>query len=213
MEAGSVADLLLLFSLTTIPPFGAVPSRATVAVDVVPPTRVAGSSVIEAMYAGLIVSDAAWVTVPTVATMIAVVGFVTTAVCTVKVAVDAPPGILTVPGMPAALLLFDNVAVKPLGGATPLNVNVPVEDAPPPTTDGFRVIDINSAGLTVRNAVWGDCPLRVAVTTAYAGAVTGIVGIWKVTVDWPAGIVTAPGGITALLLLPTLTTSPPVGAT
>jgi hypothetical protein len=77
------------------------------------------------------------------AEIVAEVEMRTTDVLTVKVALVAPAGTVTVEGTRAAAVLsLESVTCEPPGGAGPLNVTVPVEDcAPPVTLVGFRVIE------------------------------------------------------------------------
>ena len=59
--AGTVAAELLLERVTTAPPAGAALPRVTVAVEPVPPVRLAGFSDIEKSVAGLMVRVAVWI--------------------------------------------------------------------------------------------------------------------------------------------------------
>jgi hypothetical protein len=82
----------------------------------------------------------------------------TTDVLTVKVALVAPGGTVTLEGTLAAPLSLARVICAPPAGAGPLKVTVPVEDCAPPTTMvGFRVREESvgsgaAAGVTVRVA-------------------------------------------------------------
>jgi len=64
----------------------------------------------------------------------------TTDVLTLKVALLAPAGTITLEGTLAAPLLLESMTCAPPAGAGPLNVTAPVEDcAPPITLVGFSV--------------------------------------------------------------------------
>lgn len=88
--------------------------------------------------------------------MVAEVATTTIDVPTVKVALVAPAGTVTVAGTLAAALSLARATWAPLVGAGPLNVTVPLEDSTPPTTlAGFRVRDARigrGAGFIVRVA-------------------------------------------------------------
>jgi hypothetical protein len=84
----------------------------------------------------------------------------TTDVLTVKVALVAPAGTVTLEGALAApVLLLESLTCAPPAGAGPLKVTVPVEDCPPPMTlVGLRVKEYREgtgggAGVTVSGAV------------------------------------------------------------
>jgi len=88
---------------------------------------------------------------------VAVVEAVTLLVLTMKVALLAPAGTVTLGSTLAAPLLLVSITCAPPVGAGPLNVTVPVEDcAPPVTLVGFSVSEDKvggACGSTVREAV------------------------------------------------------------
>ena len=88
--------------------------------------------------------------------MVTEVEMATVLVVTVKVALVAPAGTVTLAGTVAtAVLLLDSVTTAPPLGAAPLRVTVPCEELPPVTLLGFSVSeDRVTAGETVSVAVW-----------------------------------------------------------
>ncbi len=100
-------------------------------------------------------------------------------VFTVKVALVAPAGTVTLEGTLAAPLLLDSRTCAPPAGAGPLSVTVPVEDPKPPTTlVGFSVSEDTvgrGGGVTVRVIVvvfvkLPDEPVMVTVTVPVVAA-------------------------------------------
>ena len=75
---------------------------------------------------------------------------------TVKVALVAPAGTVTVKTVEHAPLLSESATTAPPAGAGPFSVTVPIESptsGPPTTLVGFRVSDTRTAGSTVSEAV------------------------------------------------------------
>jgi hypothetical protein len=89
------------------------------------------------------------------AVMVAEVEKRTADVLTVKEALVAPAGTVTLEGTWAAELLLESATCAPPAGAGELRVTVPVEDwKPPKTLVGFRVseVSVGGGGVTVRDA-------------------------------------------------------------
>src|SRR5437899_12551771 len=83
-----------------------------------------------------------------------VVGFDTTLVETVKVAVLAPAATRTLAGtVAAAVLLLERVTVAPPVGAAPLSVTVPVDVLPPMTVVGLRLRLLSAGAVAARTVV------------------------------------------------------------
>jgi hypothetical protein len=129
-----------------------------------------------------------------------------------KLALVEPAAMVTVEGTCAAdVLLLESWTSAPPVGAGPVNVTVPVELFPPTTDDGLRVIEDRVGGLTVRLALRvmpyvPEIATEVLVRTADVETV-------KVAVVDPAETATLTGTrATAVLLLSSATTAPPLGA-
>jgi hypothetical protein len=77
------------------------------------------------------------VTTPSTAETVAAVAAVTGVVVTVKLALVAPPGTVTLTGTPAAGLLLARATTTPPEGAAAVKLAVPVEEVGPTTLAGF----------------------------------------------------------------------------
>src|SRR5579864_2894288 len=144
--------------------------------------------------------------------MVEVVWLATPLVIMVKVALRAPPAMVTLAGSrAAAVLLLDSVTTAPAGGAAPFNVTVPVELLPPTTDAGVLVTDDRAAAFTVNVAVLATPYVAVMMEEVLA-ATPSVVTVNVVDV-LPAGTVTLAGTVAAaVLLLERVTTAPPVAA-
>jgi hypothetical protein len=156
-KVGTVAAaVLLLMRLTllceVVPAAG--PFSVTVAVEfATPPTTLVGRRLRETTWAGLIVSVAVWETPLRMPVMVTLVTAPTALVVTLKVAVVAPAGTVTLAGVTAEKLLSDRVTAAPPAGATPFKVTVPVEEVPPITLSGLMLTAKSAGGLMVSAAV------------------------------------------------------------
>src|SRR5437588_713194 len=145
--AGTAATLgLLLDRETTAPPLGAGPLRVTAPVeDCVPPVTRDGFSVSAVLFVvgGVTVRDAVLSLHDSLPILVTAVDATTALVVTVKLALLAPAGTVTLDGGAAMLgLLLDRETTAPPLGDGPLRVTVPVEDCVPPVTlVGFSVSD------------------------------------------------------------------------
>lgn len=148
------------------------------------------------------------------AEMVAVVERTTTFVVTVKVAVVAPAGTVTLEGTLAAALLLESRTCAPPAGAGPFSVTVPVDAprGPPITLVGFRVSEDTIGGSTVSVAVCVPPPNDAEMVTVVDVATALVVSV-KLAVVAPAGTVTPfAGTLAAALLLDKTTCAPPAGA-
>jgi hypothetical protein len=95
---------------------------------------------------GLTVSVAVLVTPPSIAEMAAAVAAVTGLVVTVKLALLAPAGTVTLAGTAAAVELSESATTAPPAGAGPVNVTLACEVPPPVTLPGFNARVARLAG-------------------------------------------------------------------
>ena len=138
---------------TTVPLGPAGPVRVIVPVDVAPPVTVLGANVTLVRVAAVIVRLADLVVPLNTPDIEAVADAETAEVLTVKVALVAPPGTVTVAGTVAFELLDESVTTMPSGPAAPVRVTVPVDELPPITEVGETARLLIDAGLIVSVAV------------------------------------------------------------
>jgi len=143
-----------LASVTWAPPLGAAALRSTVPVAWLPPSTVEGLMAKETTVStGEIVRVAVCVTPPSDAEIVAATVDVTVDVVTMKVALVAPAGTVTVPGTTAAGLLLTSTTDAPAAGAAAASVTVPVADVPPLTLAGDTATLATVSGVTASVAV------------------------------------------------------------
>jgi hypothetical protein len=125
-------------------------------------------------------------------------------VLTVKVALVAPAGTVTLKSTLAAPLLLESVTIAPPAGACPLSVTVPLEDCKPPMTlVGFSVNEetVGSGGgvtvsvIAVVCVKAPDVPVMVAVTVPVVAALlTASVNVLVVVVELGLNVAVTPLG-------------------
>ena len=95
---------------------------------------------------------------PDTAVMVAVVEVVTALVVTVKVALVAPAGTVTLAGTVTAVELSDSVTTAPPDGAGALNLTVTVMELPPTTlvwlSETAEIVGPTGGGVTVIDVNW-----------------------------------------------------------
>src|SRR5437763_3543628 len=143
--AGAEAAALLLESVACAPPAGAGPFSVTVPELGLPPVTLAGLMPSEEITGGTTVSEALCVPPPYEPEMVTAVDVATALVVTLKLALVAPAGTVTLAGTAAAGLLLKSVTCAPPAGAAKLSVTVPLAEAPP----------VRIRGLTARAVITG----------------------------------------------------------
>ena len=133
-------------------------------------------------------------------------------VVTGNVAVVAFGATVTLAGTcAAAALLLESATTAPPAGAARLSLTVPVDDVPPRTEAGLRLTELSAADCTVKLAVWVVPKVPVIVTGVLLA--TGLVVTGNVAVVAFGATVTLAGTCAAaVLLLDSVTTAPPAGA-
>src|SRR5687767_12003713 len=145
--AGTEAAPLLLESATCAPPAGAGPFSVTVPLAVVPPATLEGLMLRDEINAGTTASGAVLVAPPYEPEMVAEVGVDTALVLTLKFALVAPAGTVTLAGTVTAALSLDSVTCAPPAGAAAVSVAVPVALPPPLTLGGLTLSDARAGGV------------------------------------------------------------------
>ncbi len=166
-DSGTVALPELLERPTTTPAAGAALPRVTVPVAALPPTTLVGLTATDTRLGGLIVKIVSTPTPLAVAETAATVCAATATVLTVKVAEVLPRAIVTATGGLADFVLLLSLTLTALT-AGPLKVTVPVEDAPPATVLGLRLIVSSAGGSTVKVAAFEAVPRSAVIFTVFA---------------------------------------------
>ena len=137
-------------------------------------------------------------------------------VVTVKLALVAPPGTVTLAGTLATRGSWVSILIAtPPAGAAALNLTVPVDEVPPTTLVGFTVIAVSagSVGYSVKGDDIVAPPLDTEMVTT-VGWVTGAVVMLNLPIPLPAETVTTVGTVASpgLLLATCMIWSKPAGA-
>ena len=193
-----------------------IPAGLEVTPSPLRPVAVTVSVAVPVAAGGATVSPAVRVTPPALAVMVATVDAVTDVVAMAAVALVAPAATVTLPGTVAAPLLLVSVTPIPPAGAADVNVTVACADVPPGTLAGLTETADNEAGggggVTLSVAVFVAPPFTPVIVTG-VDAPTAVVVTLNVALVAPAATVTLAGAVTtAVLLLDSVTTAPPVGA-
>ena len=160
---------------------------------------------------GLTVSAAVRVTPPKTAEIVAVVAVVTDVVVTVKFALVAPAGTVTLAGTLVAAEFSDRETTAPPPAAAALRVTVPVEELPPTTLVGLSET-AESVGPPPPGGLIVSVPLFV--TFSYVAEICTVLVVVtcatftaNVALVWPAGTMTLKGTVARTGLLLTRSTS------
>jgi hypothetical protein len=194
-EAGTVALELFEEVVTSRPPAGAAPLSVSEPVADAPPGIVEGITENEVRVAGMIVSEALIPVVPWEAVIAAPLRIATGEVFTTNVADVEPAGTVTVLGTVALVLLELTVTITPPTGAEFANLTVAVEEIPPITEVGLRLIPVTGSAFALRTAVADVKESEAVIVTEYP-LCSALVVIAKVVEVEPEGTVTDAGTLT-----------------
>ena len=212
LEGTVAAPVLLLDRLTTAPLDPAALSNVAVPCEVLPPLTAVGLRVNDVnVSAGVSILTTSVVdaVTPLYEALIVTVNAPPTArVATLKVALVAPAGTVTLGGTVTGSLADNDTDAPPDGAGLP-NCTVPVTELPPTTDEALS--EMTSVFTTAPTVNVADCdPFNVAVIVAVPAATAVTV---KVAVVAPAATDTEAGTVaTAVLLLESWTVEPPLGA-
>ena len=161
--------------------------------------------------AGFTVSDAVRVTPPNTAEIVDVAAVVTDVVVTVKVALVAPAGTVTLAGTLVAVEFSDSDTTAPPLGAAALRVTVPVEELPPTTLVGFSETAESVGPPPPPGGLIVSVPLlvtlsKVAEICTVVVVVTCDTFTGNVALVWPCGTITLKGTVANTVLLLTRST-------
>jgi hypothetical protein len=212
MGLGTVTAELPLFIVTLTPPADAAWLRVTVPTELVPPITAGGTKArVVTTVTGSTVTLPVTIVDPVVAVHVSGVAVITAPAVTIKVVEFVPPGTTTLPGTGSAEgLPQDRPTLKPLTGAAPFKVTVPVVVCPETTLLGLNESWVTTGGFTVSPPVAVLAP-NVAVTVTGVVTATGTVVAVNVVDVLLTGTTTFAGTATDGSLLPKETVVPPVG--
>jgi hypothetical protein len=147
IEAGTVAmDVLLLVSMTVVPPTGAGPESVTVPVEEEPASTAVGDKVREVRAGGLTSKVVLIVTVPSDALIVAVTGPATGVVPMLKFADIDPERTVTDAGTEAQAWSLVRLIDVPVEGAGAFKATLPKAAAPPVTVVGEMLNELSAGG-------------------------------------------------------------------